>query len=165
MICAVRATVLVIIRLLGCFRLNHGKAISNNTLLAVIDHGLWQMLAAIHHHRWIKWHRILKGLQSNEKLDLGILLDLLNQLFIGEPYLVALHLIPWGERVQLDPAIVAREFATKLREEVLKRERMTSLASVHVENSGSGRLFDLYRRICAHFTGQNCWDSPLRQRS
>ena len=82
-ICAVRATALVIIRLLGCLRLNNGKAMSNNTLIAVIDHGLWQTLAEIHHHRWIKWRRILKGLQANEELEVGILLDLLNQLFIG----------------------------------------------------------------------------------
>ena len=63
--------------------------------------------------------------------------------------------------MQLDPAIVAREFAAKRQEEVFKRELMTRLASVHVENSG--RLFGRNRRICEHFTGRNRSD-PLRRR-
>jgi hypothetical protein len=74
-----------------------------------------------------------------------------------------LHLIPWDERVQLDPAIVAREFAAKRQEEVFRRELMTRLASVHVEKSG--RLFGRNRRICAHFTARNRSDSLQRYRT
>ena len=74
---------------------------------------------------------------------------------------VILKLIPWDQRMQLDPAIVSREFAAKRQKEVFKRELMTRLASVHVENSG--RLFGRNRRICAHFTGRKCTD-PLRRR-
>lgn len=76
---------LIGIRLLGCLRLNDGKAISNNALIAVIDQNAWQPHAEINDNRWIKRRRILKGLQANEELEGGKLLDLLNQLFIGEP--------------------------------------------------------------------------------
>lgn len=38
----------------------------------------------IDHHRWIKWGRILECLQADEELEIGILLDLLHQFFVGE---------------------------------------------------------------------------------
>ncbi|QPN59278.1 hypothetical protein H8F24_14690 [Synechococcus sp. CBW1002] len=49
---------------------------------------------------------------------------------------VVLQLIPGNELSKLDPAIVTREFAAKRQEEILKRELMTMLAPIHVENSG-----------------------------
>jgi hypothetical protein len=48
---------------------------------------------------------------------------------------VIFQVFPGHEFGQLDPAVITREFAAKGQEEVLKRELMTRLASVHVENS------------------------------
>ncbi len=76
---------------------------------------------------------------------------------------VELYLIPWDEHVQLDPAIVAREFAAKRQEEVFRRELMTRLASVQVQNFG--RLFGQNRLICAHFTAKSRSDPLRRYRS
>jgi hypothetical protein len=43
---------------------------------------------------------------------------------------------PRDEFGQLDPPVFTREFAAKGKEEILKRELMARLTSVHVENSG-----------------------------
>ena len=80
-----RMTVLIIIRFLGHLRLNDCKAMLSYTRFAVIDHSLWQPLAERHYHRQLRQHRILKGIQANGELEVGILLDLLNQIFIGQP--------------------------------------------------------------------------------
>jgi hypothetical protein len=63
---------------------------------------------------------------------------------------VVLQLIPRNELSQLDPAIVAREFAAKRQEEVFEQELMTVLTPVHVENSGP--LLGSNRPVCTHFT-------------
>jgi hypothetical protein len=49
---------------------------------------------------------------------------------------VILQFIPQDQSVQLDPTIAYREFTAKRQEEVFKRELMTWLTSVHVENCG-----------------------------
>ena len=130
----------------------------------------------------------LKGLQADEELEIGILLDLLHQFLIGESQaslddqrterhsewlggcsktlaelrrVIIFQVIPRNECCQLDPAIVARELATKWQEEVLKRELMTRLASVHVENPG--RFFGANAPNCEHFTWRNRSD-PLQRR-
>ena len=93
------------------------------------------MLTEVHHHRRIKWCRVLEGFDANQELQIWILLDLLNQVFIREPEprlddqgsqchakglcqcskflaefcrVVVLQLIPRNELSQLDPAIVTR---------------------------------------------------------
>lgn len=50
--------------------------------------------------------------------------------------IVIFQLIPWDQLSQLDPAIVTRELSSKRQEDVLERELITMLTSVHVENSG-----------------------------
>jgi hypothetical protein len=67
---------------------------------------------------------------------------------------VVLQFIPWNELRQLDPPIVAREFAAKRQKEIFKRELMTMLTSVHVENSG--QHLGSKRPIHAHFTAKDC---------
>jgi hypothetical protein len=106
--------------------------------------------------------RILEGLQTDEEFEIGILLDLLHQFFIGEALAslddqsterhseclcgrtealaelrrkVIFQVVPGDELCQLDPAVITGEFAAKGQEEIFKRELMTRLASVHVENS------------------------------
>lgn len=58
----------------------------HNLFSAGIDDEFRRPLAGIHHHRWIKRGRELESLQANEQLEAGILLDLLNQLFLCEPH-------------------------------------------------------------------------------
>ena len=48
---------------------------------------------------------------------------------------VVVQLIPGNEISQLDPAIVARELASKWQEEILERELMKTLTPIHGENS------------------------------
>ena len=48
---------------------------------------------------------------------------------------VIFQVFPGDEFGQLDPAVITRELAAKWQEEIFKRELMTRLASVHVENS------------------------------
>lgn len=111
-----------------------------------------------------------------KKLQIGVFFDLLNQCFISQPHvglddhgvqchakwlcrgakalaelscIVIFQLIPWDQLGQLDPAIVAREFSSKRQEAVLKRELITMLKSVHVENSG--RLLGLNEPNLVHF--------------
>jgi hypothetical protein len=59
--------------------------------------------------------------------------------------------------------VITREFAAKGQEEVFKRELITRLASVHVENPG--RLFGGNVPICVHSTGENCSDRLRCKRS
>jgi hypothetical protein len=135
---------------------------ANNPFIAVVDDSFRRPLAKIDHHRWIKRGRILEGLQTDEELEIGIFLDLLHQFFVGEAEasfddqcakchskwlggrskalaelrrVVIFQVIPGDEFGQLDPAVMTRELAAKWQEEIFKRELMTRLASVHVENS------------------------------
>jgi hypothetical protein len=62
---------------------------------------------------------------------------------------------------QLDPAVITGESASKQQEDVFKREPMTRLASIHVEDSG--QLVGGKEPICVHSTSYNCSD-PLRCR-
>jgi len=71
-----------------------------------------------------------------------------------------LLLIPRNEVSGLDPAIVSREFAAKRQEEVLKRELITMLAPVHVENSE--RLVGRNEPIQTYYITKNCSD-PLQR--
>jgi len=52
-----------------------------------------------------------------------------------------------------DPAVVTREFAAKRQEEVCKRELVTMLTPVQVENFG--RLLGTFGPIRRHFTASN----------
>lgn len=62
--------------------------------------------------------------------------------------MVNVQLIPGNQLSQLDPAIVTGEFAAN-RQGVLKRELMTLLTPVHVENSGP--LLGSNRLVYAYF--------------
>jgi hypothetical protein len=71
--------------------------------------------------------------------------------------IVIFKFIPWD---QLEPAVVTREFAAKRQEEVFKRELVTMLTPVHVENVG--RLLGAFGPVRRHFTARNCSD-PLQR--
>ena len=77
--------------------------------------------------------------------------------------IVIFQLIPWDQLSQLDPAIVAREFSSKRQEKVLKRELITMLTSVHVENSG--RLLGANEPNLVHLIRENCSHPLHRSRS
>ena len=129
----------------------------------------------------------MKCLQADEELEIGVLFDLLNQFFISQPHaglddqgaqchakwlcrgakalaelscIVIFQLIPWDQLSQLDPAIVTRELSSKRQEEVLERELITMLTSVHVENSW--RLLGANEPNLVHFGRENC-SHPLRR--
>ena len=105
----------------------------------------------------------MEGLQAKEELEIWIVFDLLDELYIREPqpslddqcikchskgrhwrskalqklrHIIDLQLIPRYELSQFDPAIVTRECAAKRQKEIFEREMMEMLTSVHVENSG-----------------------------
>jgi hypothetical protein len=71
---------------------------------------------------------------------------------------VVLQFTPRNELSQLDPPIVTREFAAKRQEEVFKRELLTMLTPIHVENSGP--LLGSDQPVHAQSTVRNCQD-PL----
>ncbi len=125
---------------------------AHNPFIAVIHNRFRQALAQIHHHRWIKGCRVLKGVQADEELVEWVLLDLLDQFCIREPETglddqstqcyakgfcpcskalaelcraVIPPLLPRNEHSQLDSAIVTRKFHAKRQEEVFERETMT----------------------------------------
>ena len=66
---------------------------------------------------------------------------------------VDFQLLPWNQFRELDPTIVTRELPTKWQKEVFKRELITMLVSIHVENSG--RLLGANKPIPKQFTDDN----------
>ena len=66
---------------------------------------------------------------------------------------VVLQLIPRNKLSQLDPAVLTREFAAKRQEEIFKRELMTMLTPVHVENFEP--LLGSNQPFCVHLTARN----------
>jgi hypothetical protein len=131
--------------------------------MTVIHNSSRSAVAKIEHHRWNKRRRILKRLPADEGVEVWVFLDLLDQRFIREPEtglddqgtqchaegfcrgskalgrlnrVVDLDLIPRIKLRPLDPAVVSTEFAAKRQEEVFKRELLTMLTPVLMENSG-----------------------------
>jgi len=74
--------------------------------------------------------------------------------------IVIFQLIPWDQLSQLDPAVVTRELYSKRQEDVLERELITMLTSVHVENSG--QLLGTNEPNLVHLNRKNC-SHPLRR--
>jgi hypothetical protein len=74
----------VVVVIIGCRRTDHAQPVMHDPFVAVIHHRFRQPFPEGHHHRWIKWSRVLEGFQADEKLEIRIHLDLLNQFFIRE---------------------------------------------------------------------------------
>ncbi|QEY32033.1 hypothetical protein EVJ50_07060 [Synechococcus sp. RSCCF101] len=68
--------------------------------------------------------------------------------------------IPGNQLGELDPAIVARRLTATWQEEILKRELMTMLTPVHVENHR--QLFGRNAPNGKHFTATGSSDSLWR---
>ena len=63
-------------------------------------------------------------------------------------------LIPWNQFSELDPTVVTRELPTKWQKEVFKRELITMLVVIHVENSE--QLLGLDKLASKQFIPDNC---------
>ena len=64
--------------------------------------------------------------------------------------IIIFQFIRWDQLGQLDPTIVARKFSAKRQEEVLKRELVSMLTSIHVDNPE--RLLGAFEPVRKHFT-------------
>ncbi len=83
--CGSASMAAVVIVISRCRSTDHFQAMTYNSFIAVIHHRFRQPLPEIHHHRWVKWSRLLKAFQANEELEVRVFFDLLNEFFIRDP--------------------------------------------------------------------------------